>query len=125
MEITNYNEKLQNFIGSISNTRFIIEVSKFCGYSEFVVIYKNHTLLDLYKTISLHFVCNDIKGIYLTKSKEHIIPITDNITIRDYIITHQNNLIKPVYSLPCPVVYKFFLDDGHYCIDNLGEPEHI
>jgi len=118
-----YNDKITHFIGSIPNSRFIIEVSKFCGYSEFVLVYKNQTLLDLYKTISIQFECNDIKGLYATKSKNHPIPVTDNIRLRDYILTHQKDLIKPVYPHPLPVVYKFFLDDGHFCIDN--EEQHV
>ena len=119
-----YNEKINHFIGSIPNSRFIIEVSKFCGYSEFVLVFKNQTLLDLYKTISIQFECNDVKGLYVTKSKKYKIPVTDNIRLRDYIYTHQKDLIKPVYPHPLPVVYKFFLDDGHYCIDDEENLDH-
>ena len=114
-----YDKKIDEFIISIPNSRFVIEVSKFCGYSTFVLIYKNQTLLDLYKIISLHFECNDIKGLYLTKSTEHKIPITDNIKIRDYIIQISKTnptIIKPFYDFPLPTVYKIFLDDGHCCI---------
>ena len=49
---TIYNNKMKHFISSISNSRFIIEVSKFCGYSEFLLVYKNQSLLDLYKMVS-------------------------------------------------------------------------
>jgi predicted nucleic-acid-binding Zn-ribbon protein len=123
-QLSPYGEKMNYFIQHIPSTRFIIEVSKFCGYSEFVLIYKKNTLLDVYKTISLQFECNDIKGLYLTNSREHKIPITENINIRDFIAKH-SNIMKPVYDMPFPVVYKIFLDDGHCCIDTVKLGDHI
>jgi hypothetical protein len=117
---TAYNAKMAEFTSSIPKSLFVIEVSKFCGYSTFVLIYKNQTLLDLYKIISLHFECNNIKGLYLTKSTQHKIPLDDNVKIRDYImnITHSNpEIIKPFYDFPLPVVYKIFIDDGHCCTE--------
>jgi predicted nucleic-acid-binding Zn-ribbon protein len=119
-----YKQKLSHFISSISNSRFVIEVSKFCGYSEFVLVYKNQTLADLYKTISLHFECNDIKGLYLTNSAAYRVPVTENITIRSFIMKSKD-IIKPIYKLPLPVVYKFFLDDGHCCIDTVKLGDHV
>lgn len=123
-DATIYNTKLTYYISSIANSRFIIEVTKFCGYSEFVVIYKNQSLLDLYKIISLQFECNDIKGLYLTNNTCYRVPMTENITIRNFIMK-SNNIIKPVYNLPLPVVYKFYLDDGHCCIDDVKIGDHI
>jgi hypothetical protein len=120
-----FHAKMQQFVGSIPNSRYIIEVSKFCGYSEFVLVFKNQTLLDLYKTVSLQFECNNIKGLYLTKSREHSIPITDNIRIRDYIFQDQSKIIKPAYPMPYPIVYKFYLDDGHYCIEVEPDAKHV
>ena len=119
-----YDEKLKSFISSIPNSRFIIEVSKFCGYSECVLIFKNQSLLDLYKIISLQFECNDIKGLYLTNSTAYKVPVTDNIRIRDF-ISKSSEFLKPVYAMPHPVVYKLFLDDGHCCIDTVKIGDHI
>ena len=124
-QLAPFDAKIEQFLRSIPNSRYIIEVSKFCGYSEFVLVFKNQTLLDLYKTVSLQFECNDIKGLYLTKSREHSIPITDNIRIRDYISKDQGKLIKPVYPMPHPIVYKFYLDDGHYCIESEPDAKHV
>ena len=116
--------KMKHFVGSITNSRFIIEVSKFCGYSEFVLIFKNQSLLDLYKIISLQFECNDIKGLYLTNSTSYRVPIAENIRIRDF-ISKSNKILKPVYDMPYPVVYKLFLDDGHCCIDTVKLGDHV
>ena len=119
-----YEEKMKHYIGSIPNSRFILEVTKFCGYSEFVVVFKNQSLLDVYKTISLQFECNDIKGLYLTNSVEHRIPITDNIRISDF-ISKSRNIMKPIYGMPLNVVYRIFIDDGHCCIDTVKLGDHI
>jgi len=120
---TIYNNKMKHFISSISNSRFIIEVSKFCGYSEFLLVYKNQSLLDLYKMVSLQFECNDIKGLYLTNSIAYRIPVTENITIRNFII-RSKDIIKPCYNMPTPVVYKIYFDDGHCCIDSVKIGDH-
>jgi hypothetical protein len=122
--VSSYQEKINHFISSIPNSRYIIEISKFCGYSEFILIYKDQTLIELYKIVSLHFVCNDIKGLYLTNNCQYKIPMSEHITLRDYIISN-GNIIRPTYSLPEPVVYKFFLDDGHCCIDEVKLGDHV
>ena len=122
--ISPYEAKMNHFVGSITNSRFIIEVSKFCGYSEFVLIFKNQTLLDLHKIISLQFECNEIKGLYLTNNTAYKVPITENIRIRDF-FAKSAEILKPVYEMPYPVVYKLFLDDGHCCIDTVKLGEHV
>ena len=117
-----YLKHMSDFTNSISNTKYIIEVTKFCGYSEFIFVFKNSSLLDLYKHVSHQFCCNDIKGLYIrneqTKSKQRI-PITEQTTMRQFIMQIINSndeikdMMKPVYPLPSPVVYRIYFDDGH------------
>jgi hypothetical protein len=115
MNINNsFEQKMNHFTKHLDNSRYIIEISKFCGYSEFVLVYKEQSLIDLYKIVSYHFQCDDIKGLYLSDNKTLRIPITQKINIRDFIIKNQEN-IRPIYPLPYPVVYKFYIDDGHIC----------
>ena len=119
---TDYLKHMEDFTNSISNTKYIIEVTKFCGYSEFIFVFKNSSLLDLYKHVSYQFSCNDIKGLYIrneeTKSKQRI-PVTEQTTMRQFIMQILNSndefkdMMKPVYPLPSPVVYRVYFDDGH------------
>ena len=112
-----FNEKFGVFKNNIQNNKYIIEVTKTCGYSEFILIYKDNTLLDLYKNISLHFECIDIKKLYLLKeeTQEQInIPITEKITLRQYISANNNTILKPIYPIPCNIVYRIYFDDGHH-----------
>ena len=45
-----YNTKLTTYFNSIINSKYLFEVTKCCGYSEFVSLYKDYTFLnDLYK----------------------------------------------------------------------------
>ena len=39
------------------------------------------------------------------------IPITDEITIRDFLFS--SKMIKPIYPISCKVVYRIYFDDGH------------
>lgn len=114
-----FNAKLQDFIDNMSNYRYIFEVTKVCGYSELFIIYKDNTLLDLYKNVSLQFNCHDIKKLYMKNSStmEDInIPITEKISIRSFIVEH--NCFLPIYNLPSPTVYKIYFEDDSchdYC----------
>jgi hypothetical protein len=120
---TDFLTKMTIFNNNISNTKYIIEVSKLCGYSEFLFVFKEYTLLDLYKNVSFQFICKDINCLFIRNEETKVkfrIPITELITIREFITDIQNstnmeikNMLKPVYPLPNPIVYRIYLDDCH------------
>lgn len=116
---TEYNLKFKDYCDKIQNDKFILEITKLCGYGEFLVIYKKQTLLDLYKMVSTQFECKDIKELFFTDSNtnEKIrIPITNEITIWEFIFSKNNGpaqAIKPIYPIPCKIVYRIYFDDGH------------
>jgi len=118
-----YTKNMNTYINSIiPNTSYIIQVSKICGYSEFLFIFKSFTLIDLYKYVSIQFSCNDIKRLFIKNEKTNTtrtIPITDKITMQQFVvlINKGNDEIKgmlsPVYPVPHPVVFKIYIDDGN------------
>ena len=116
---TEYNLKFKDYCDKIQNDKFIFEITKLCGYGEFLVIYKKQTLLDLYKMVSMQFESKDVKELFFMDSNtiEKIrIPITNEITIWEFIFSKNNGTnqsIKPVYPIPCKIVYKIYFDDGH------------
>jgi hypothetical protein len=65
LEPNDYNRKLNEYIMESSGRMYIFEITKLCGYSTLIFIYKDETLLDLYNRVSHHFGCNDIKGLYI------------------------------------------------------------
>lgn len=108
-----YNQILSNYIKEIPGRMFTLEITKCCDYSTFVLMYREETLADLYNRVSLHFA-HDIVSLYiLTPNKERIrIPINGSRTIKNFIY-EQFTVLKPIYDLPMPVVYRIYVDDGH------------
>ncbi len=52
MEVINdYNNKFEQLCNGIPNNKYIFEITKLCGYGEFLTVYKKQTLLDLYNYV--------------------------------------------------------------------------
>ena len=114
-----FNAKFQQMCNGIINNQYIFEITKLCGHGQFIPIFKRQTLIDIYKIISLHYDCKDIKQLFFinscTNEKIHI-PITHVITIQDFLFSHNSGssqIIKPIYPIPSTVVYRIYFDDGH------------
>ena len=60
-----FNKKIYEFNAELPGRMYIFEITKFCGYSTFVYMYKDETVTDLYTRVSHHFQCKDIKGLYI------------------------------------------------------------
>jgi hypothetical protein len=115
-----YNQQINNYINNnIKNNMYLIELTKCCEYGSFITMYKDESLLDLYRRASLDFQSNEIKSLYI-KNKDNnkiLIPISTLTTIRDFIMSQimdsNNPNMVPLYPLPCNVVYKIYIDDDH------------
>ena len=111
--------KLKQYVDTIQNYKFIFEVTKLCGYGEFITVFKNQSLLDLYSTISYQFDNREIKELFFINDNtgEKIkVPISSTTRINDFISGHNvgpNLNIKPIYPVPCKIVYRLYFDDGH------------
>jgi predicted nucleic-acid-binding Zn-ribbon protein len=122
-----YNAKLDDLCNKIPNNKYIFEVTKLCGYGEFLLVYKKQTLLDLYRTVSIQTECKDILELFFidsTTNKKIKVPITNEITIWEFIFSKNNGpnqVIKPIYPIPCKIVYRLYFDDGHTHGDNACE----
>ena len=112
-----YDNNIQDIIKKIPNSKFIFEITKCCGYSTFILVYKKQTLLDLYKIVSLDFECSTLKSLYAKNDlgEKLTVPITELLTIKDFIIKYRQDYLKPIYPVPNQIVYKLYLDDGHTC----------
>ena len=120
-----FKKKMEQFIHNIPSYSYIFEVTKMCGFSEFFTIYKDNTLADLYKNMSLQLKTQCIKRLYMihcTTFEEIIVPIDERVTVRDFIV--DNNCFKPFYEMPTPAVYKIYIEYGNndkdYDNDNLN-----
>lgn len=95
---------------------YVFEMTKCCGYSELLYIYKNDSCLGLYKMVSLQMATNDINRLYLTRNDgtEVIVPLS-NMNLSAFIseeIMHHG--LRSLYGPDVPVVYKLYYDDGHH-----------
>ena len=111
-----YQDKLDAHIRNMNDLMFTFEVTKCCGYSTFITIYKEKTLLDLYEQVIDHFQILEIKELFFyAPSGERIkIPIskqTVNQFVKSYITGNSINLV-PIYPLPRPIVYRLYLEYG-------------
>ena len=135
-----FHGKLNEYIIEAPGRMYIFEITKLCGYSTFIFMYKDETILDLFNRVSHHFGCRDIKGLYIdsclninnhknsqsqrhnhdchhTKLEQLIpIPFSGMTTIREFVFNNtarEPRNMEPVYSMPFPVVYRIYFDDGH------------
>jgi hypothetical protein len=97
-----YNQKLNEHLNELIGRMYIFEVTKFCGYSTFVYIYKDETMLDLYNRISHHFSCQNIKGLYIgPASIQFVTDMSNNSTnVNDHCICCGD---KPDHFIQIPI----------------------
>ena len=113
-----YDAKLNDYVNRLTNQHIILELTKLCGYGCFMPINKKSTLIELYNSVSLLFEREVMELFFLNNdTNEKIkVPISSNISILDFIFKHNsgsNLVIKPIYPVPCKVVYRLYYDDGH------------
>jgi hypothetical protein len=138
-----YNTLMNDMIRCIPNNKYMFEVTKCCGYSTFVLVQKDASLIDLYKEIAIHFQCVEIKSLFLVSGDSSVpidmsnnmcininnnnnqrrlyIPLTVMQTVRQLLYANQP-YFKPIYPIPHHVVYRIYLDDGHHHISEECSP---
>ena len=106
-----FNENKDRFFNCLPHNHFIIELTKCCNYTEWIIILKNYTIQDLYRQIKEIFKNHNIR-LYVKDIYQNVLQITESdMTIRNLI--HINpSFFKPVYPIPHAVVYKIYIDDG-------------
>ena len=120
-----YTDKLNEYIRNMNYMAFTFEVTKCCGYSNFITVYKNETLCRLYSTIIEHFNLTSLKEVYFYPANggRVKIPLSNksiNAFVKENILCEPVKLL-PIYPLPNPVVYRIYIDDGHcegHCASN-------
>lgn len=111
-----YDVKMQEYISQVTNHSFWIELTKCCGYGQFITVFREITLADLYKTVRQYMrapVEQKMELYTLGVFGERVpIPNSRVICINSYIREYSSRF-QPVYDVPAKVVYRIFYDDGH------------
>ena len=113
-----YNQLISDFLKEIPGKMFTFEVTKCCNYSTLVFLYKEDKLTDLFIQVAKHFGCQKLVSLYLLgpDGQKVLVPFNSNTFLKDFIFEHtqyNNRILKPIYDVPLPVVYRIYLDDGH------------
>jgi hypothetical protein len=69
-----FDDKFNLYIEKMKKNMYIFEITKCCGFSEFITIYKNETIFDFFSKISHHFGGIEIKDLFLFISKQKLSP---------------------------------------------------
>jgi hypothetical protein len=113
-----YNQLISDFLKEIPGKMFTFEVTKCCNYSTLVFLFKEDKLSDLFLQAAKHFGCQNLVSLYILDSEGQkvLIPFNSRTLIKDFIFEHaqaNNRILKPIYDVPLPVVYRIYIDDGH------------
>lgn len=113
-----YNQLVSNHLKEIPGKMFTFELTKCCNYSTLVFLYREDKVSDLFITVAKHFGCQKLISLYLLdpEGQKVLIPFNSSTLIKDFIFEYtqsNNRILKPIYDIPLPVVYRIYLDDGH------------
>lgn len=119
--IEEYYRRKDDFIRLTSNYRYIFEVTKCCGYGEWVTVAKDESLHELYTNIKQQFCGSDITLYAISETGEKmLIEDTQDISVRK-IVVENYNFFKPIYPVPASVIYRIYFDDGLCHSDDHGD----
>jgi len=107
-----FENNLRNYNQSLNNNHFIFELTKTCGYSEWITIIKKYTLKDLFRLVQTILGNNKFQLYVEDAYKNKCLLMESDYVLQNFLITNYS-FFKPIYNLPNPVVYKIYLDDGH------------
>ena len=113
-----YNQLISNHLKEIPGRMFTFEVTKCCNYSTLLFLYREDKLSDLFIQAAKHFGCKKLVSLYLLdqQGQKILVPFNSSTLIKDFIFEHTqyfNRILKPIYDVPLPVVYRIYIDDGH------------
>ena len=111
-QITKYNDLIAMHLKEIPGKMFTFELTKCCNYSTLIFLYKEDCISDLFLQVAKHFGCKKLISLYLLTEdgQKILVPFNSNTTLKEFVLEY---ILKPVYDLPMPVVYRIYLDDGH------------
>lgn len=112
-----YQNKLDEYVSTIWNNRYLIEFTKRCSccsnYSFFLPMHKNYTLNEVYRNIILVTELDNVQ-LYLEDSTSCRLDIHRDSDMTLQMFIRQNaGMFVPIYPLPMKVVYRIYYDDGN------------
>jgi hypothetical protein len=117
-QVNQYNDRIAQHLKEIPGKMFTFEVTKCCNYSTLVFLYKEDMISHLFTQVAKHFGLKKMVSLYMLDQEGEKVQIPFNIymSLKEFIFENTNNqrILKPIYDVPLPVVYRIYLDDGHH-----------
>lgn len=101
-----------NYIDTLHQSHYIFQLTKTCGYSEWVVIHKKATCAELFQYIRRLLQTAKIELFAKDKFGNKFVVQESDYVLYNMLITNYSFFI-PIYPIPSPVVYTLYIDDGH------------
>jgi hypothetical protein len=128
-----FSEKLDNYYKHIKGNCVWIELTKCCGFSTFISVYKMSKLANIYNNARCHLSNIPIQNLYVMDGvgNKLVIPCCGegegnaDICINDFLNSNRA-FFKPIYPLPNDVVYKVYIEcslEGGCCVCNQNNME--
>ena len=103
-----YSSKFATMIMQIPETMYIFDVTKPCGYGEFVLIYKDMMVSEMIKVVATQFQDPSIHSLFFMNPEKHVVSITEPVTVRQMIQSMQLTTVYP--DMDKFVVYRVFIE---------------
>ena len=102
-----YSSKFATMIMQIPETMYIFDVTKPCGYGEFVLIYKDMMVSEMIKVVATQFQDPSIHSLFFMNPDKHVVSITEPVTVRQMIQGMQLTTAYP--GMEKFVVYRAYI----------------
>ena len=121
LDQSEFHSKLNSYHTEAPGRMYMFEITKLCGYSTFIFVYKDETMLDLYNRISHHFMCKDIKGLYIDNHL-HINKNTDLDSDSDKNTNRNtcNHIHDIIQQMLIPVPISSLISVREFVVENLS-----
>ena len=107
-----YEKKKDDFLRLTTNYQFVFEITKCCGYGEWVSVFKNNPLDSIYDNVGKQFTSSYVYKLFVLNNNgdKLVIPRDGTETINNFILKNRS-FFTPIYPLPTHVIYRLFLEE--------------
>jgi hypothetical protein len=111
--IAEYKELMSICTNAENYGKYVFLLEKCCGHRFILMFYKNNTLAEVHRTVSLDYQSPNVRLFVIPngaqESERVYLPNDDTITLAEFINANPE-YFKPVYPMPARVTYKIYYD---------------
>jgi hypothetical protein len=110
--LNEYEKKKDDFLRLTTNYQFVFEITKCCGYGEWVSVFKNDMTSSIYDNVGKQFTSSYVYKLFVLNNNgdKLVIPRDGTVTINNFILMNRS-FFTPIYPLPTHVIYRLFLEE--------------